>query len=218
MLREFSASEVGGRARGLFAVLILLLVLINVLNVLNSYVGRDFMTALAKRETVLFIHQALIYVGVFALSTLTDVFLRFTEETLALTWREWMSRWAVTRYLERPVYHQLSDRLIAEGEVPNPDERIADDVRAFTSTTISFLLLFLNGTFTFFAFSGVLWSIRPALFLVAICYAAVGSFLAFAFGRALVTLNVTQLDREANFRAELIHVRENAGPLAIARR
>src|SRR5579864_606245 len=102
MLREFSASEVGGRARGLLAVLILLLLSINGLNVLNSYVGRDFMTALAKRETPLFIRQALLYVGVFALSTLTDVSLRFTEETLALTWREWMSRWAVSRYLQRP--------------------------------------------------------------------------------------------------------------------
>jgi putative ATP-binding cassette transporter len=218
MLREFSASEVGGRARGLLAVLILLLLSINGLNVLNSYVGRDFMTALAKREMPLFIRQALLYVGVFALSTLADVFLRFTEETLALTWREWMSRWAVSRYLRRPVYHQLSDRLISEGAVPNPDERIADDVRAFTATTISFLLLFLNGTFTFVAFSGVLWSIRPALFLVAVTYAAVGSLLAYVFGRALVTLNVTQLDQEANFRSELIHVRENAQPLAVARR
>src|SRR5579864_1848181 len=186
MLREFSTSEVGGRARGLLAVLILLLLSINGLNVLNSYVGRDFMTALAKRETSLFIQRALVYVGVFALSTLTDVFLRFSEETLSLTWREWMSRWAVSRYLERPVYQQLSDRLIAEGEVPNPDERIADDVRAFTATTIAFLLLFLNGTFTFIAFSGVLWSIRPALFLVAVGYAAAGSLLAYLFGRTLV--------------------------------
>src|SRR5579864_162287 len=95
MLREFSASEVGGRARGLLALLILLLLSINGLNVLNSYVGRDFMTALEERGLSKFIRQAVLYLGVFVASTLADVFLRFTEETLALTWREWVSRWAV---------------------------------------------------------------------------------------------------------------------------
>ena len=218
MVREFFASETGGKGRRLLGALLFLLLAINGLNVLNSYVARDFMTALARRDAALFMRQAALYVGVFALSTFSDVSLRFTEETLALTWREWMSRWAVTRYLRHPVYHRLSERLLAEGEVPNPDERIADDVRAFTATTISFLLLFLNGTFTFIAFSGVLWSIRPALFLVAVGYAAVGSLLAVVFGRALVSLNVTQLDQEANFRAELMHVRENAEPIAMARR
>jgi putative ATP-binding cassette transporter len=218
MLRKFSRSEVGGKARWLFAVLLFLLVAINGLNVVNSYVGRDFMTALEQRATATFIRQALLYVGVFALSTLTIVFLRFTEETLALTWREWLSRWAVGRYLRPPVYLRLHDRLIANGEVANPDQRIADDIRTFTVTTLSLLLLLLNGSFTVVAFSGVMWSISPTLFLVTVAYAGAGSLLAIAFGRPLVRLNVAQLDREADFRAELIHVRENAEALAIARR
>lgn len=218
MFRKFSHSEVGGKARGLFAVLLVLLVAINALNVLNSYVGRDFMTALEKRATSTFIRQAVLYVGVFAVSTLAIVFLRFTEETLALTWRKWLSRWAVQRYLKPPVYHRLNDRLIANGEVANPDQRIADDVRVFTVTTLSLLILLLNGTFTILAFSGVMWSISPPLFFVTIVYAAAGSLLAIRWGGPLVRLHVAQLDKEADFRAELIHVRENAESLAIARR
>ena len=218
MLRSFARSEAGHKARWLFAGLILLLVAINGLNVLNSYVGRDFMTALEQRGHARFTRQALLYVAVFAASTLADVFLRFTEETLSLTWREWLSRWAVQRYLTPPVYHRLSDRLIADGGVSNPDERISDDMRAFTTTSLSFVILLLNGSFTILAFSGVLWSISPPLFVVTLIYAALGSVLAIARGRPLVRLNVAQLDREADFRAELIRVRENAEPLAIARR
>jgi putative ATP-binding cassette transporter len=218
MLRAFSASPVGRKARWLLAGLLLLLLLINGLNVVNSYVGRDFMTALANRATPAFIRQALLYVGVFAVSTLAIVFLRFTEETLALTWREWLTQWAVRRYLKPPVYQRLGDRLVANGEVANPDQRISEDVRAFTATTLSFLILVLNGTFTILAFSGVMWSISPLLFVVTIAYAGAGSLLAVAWGRPLVRLNDAQFDREANFRAELIHVRENAESVAIARR
>jgi vitamin B12/bleomycin/antimicrobial peptide transport system ATP-binding/permease protein len=218
MLRRFATSEAGGKARWLFTGLLVLLVTINGLNVVNSYVGRDFMTALERRQTSIFVRQAFLYLGVFALSTLTIVTLRYTEETLALTWREWLSRWAVRHYLRPPVYHRLSDRLIANGEVANPDQRISDDVRAFTSTTLSLLILFLNGSFTILAFAGVMWSISPLLFLVTVLYAGAGSLFAIAWGRPLVRLNAAQLDREADFRGELIHVRENAEPLAIARR
>src|SRR5262245_38854696 len=112
MFRTFSASPVGAKAKWLFAGLLLLLVAINALNVVNSYVGRDFMTALESRATRTFVRTALLYVAVFAASTLATVYLRFTEETLALTWREWLARWAVSRYLKPPVYYRLSDQLI----------------------------------------------------------------------------------------------------------
>ncbi len=218
MLRSFLASEVGGKARWLFLLLLALLVGINGLNVLNSYVGRDFMTALEKRAASSFLRLALLYVGVFALSTAVLVFLRFIEETLALTWRGWLTRWTVRRYLHPPVYHRLNDQLIANGEVPNPDQRMADDVRVFTTTTLSLLILLLNASFTILAFSGVMWSISPSLVFLTVAYAGAGSLLAIAWGRPLVRLNVAQLDKEADFRAELIHIRENAEPIAIAHR
>ncbi|MBV8881323.1 MAG: ABC transporter ATP-binding protein/permease [Planctomycetaceae bacterium] len=218
MLRSFSRSEVGGKARFLFATLIVLLVGINGLNVLNSYVGRDFFTALEQRHVPVFLRVAAVYLGVFALSTAAEVFLRYTEETLGLTWREWLSRWTVRHYLRPPVYQRLSDRLIAEGEIPNPDERIAEDIRSFTTVSLSILLLSLNGTFTIVAFSGVLWSISPRLFVVGVLYAVMGSVLAYAWGKPLVKLNEVQLDQEANFRADLIHVREHADALAMSRR
>jgi putative ATP-binding cassette transporter len=104
------------------------------------------------------------------------------------------------------------------GEIENPDQRITEDIRAFTVTTISFVLMLLNASFTVIAFTGVLWSISPLLFCVAVLYAAVGSFVIYVIGHPLVRLNFDQLDKEAKFRASLIHLRENAESVALCQR
>jgi putative ATP-binding cassette transporter len=207
-------SEVGGRVKLLFAALLALLLAINGLNVVNSYVGRDFMTAIEQRSMSGFLAKAVLYIGVFALSTFAAVIYRFTEERLGLLWRHWMTRALVERYLQDATYYRLRER----AEIPNPDQRIADDVRTFTTTTLSLLLLWLNGTFTILAFAGVMWSISPLLFAVAVGYAALGSGLMLVFGRPLLWLNYDQSDREASFRAELVHLRENAESVAFLRR
>jgi putative ATP-binding cassette transporter len=72
-----------------------------------------------------------------------------------------------------------------------------------------------NSCLTIIAFSGVLWAISPLLFVVAVLYAACGSLLTIAFGRPLINLNSDQLDKEANFRSSLIHVRENAEAILV---
>jgi putative ATP-binding cassette transporter len=207
-------SAVGGRVKLLFAALLTLLLAINGLNVVNSYVGRDFMTAIEQRSMPGFLRFAALYVGVFAVSTLTAVIYRFTEERLALLWRHWMTRELVERYLQGETYYCLREH----AEIPNPDQRIADDVRTFTTTTLSLLLVWLNGTLTIVAFSGVMWSISPLLFAVAVGYAALGSVLTLVLGRPLLWLNYDQSDREASFRAELVHLRENAESVAVTRR
>jgi len=211
---DFARCEVGGRARGLFALLMALVIVFNALNVLNSYVGRDFMTAISNRDSARFIRQAIFYVGVFAASTLVGAFYSFSEQRLGLLWREWLSRELLAAYLDRRAYYRLS----AAGMLTNPDERIAEDVKAFTATTLSFVLLLSNATVTMMAFSGVLWSISHTLFGVALLYAACGSALTVLFGRRLVWLNYNQLDKEADFRANLVHVHANAESIALLRR
>src|SRR5262245_27509301 len=213
-VKDFATCDVGGRARGLFAVLIALVIVFNALNVVNSYVGRDFMTAISNRDSARFIRQAILYVGVFGASTLVGAFYSFSEQRLGLLWREWLTRDLLAAYLDRRAYYRLN----AAGMLTNPDERIAEDVKAFTTTTLSFVLLLSNATVTMVAFSGVLWSISRTLFGVALLYAACGSALTVLFGRRLVWLNYNQLDKEADFRANLVHVHANAESIALLRR
>lgn len=212
--RALAHSEIRGRAAAMAILLFVFLLTINGLNVVNSYVGRDFMTAIEQQDQRAFVRQALIYAGFFVLLTVVAVLYRFTEERLGLLWREWLTEQLVDRYLRDHVYYDLN----VSGTLTNPDQRIADDVRSFTTNTLSLALIFTNGLITIAAFSGVLWSISGTLFLVAVGYAALGSVLTIGFGRPLVRLNYAQADCEANFRAELVHVRENAEHLAMAHR
>jgi putative ATP-binding cassette transporter len=102
------------------------------------------------------------------------------------------------------------------GAISNPDQRISEDIKALTVSSLSFALMFLNGTLTAISFSGVLWSISPSLFTVAVIYAMIGSAVTVFFGRPLVRLNYRQSDCEANFRSELIRMRDNAEGIALA--
>jgi putative ATP-binding cassette transporter len=176
--------DAGRRAKVLTAALLGLLLSINGLNVVNSYVGRDFMTAIEQRSMSGFVAMAALYVGVFAMSTVAAVLCRFAEERLALLWRDWLTRRLVDRYLAGGTYYWLR-----KNEFANPDQRIADDVRVFTATTLSLTLVLLNTTFTVLAFSGVMWSISPLLFGMAVAYAALGSGLTVLLGRPLLWLN-----------------------------
>lgn len=213
-VKYFLTSEVRWQARGLFALLFAFAFTINGLNVLNSYVGRDFMTAIVRRDQTGFIRQAVLYVGVFALSTAVAVLYRFTEERLGLFWRVWLTRRIIGQYFSDRTYLHLKESATVE----NPDQRIAEDVRTFTATTLSFTLMFMNGALAVLSFSGVLWTISPFLFGVALVYAVIGTLAAIYLGRPLIGLNYRQSDREASFRSDLIHVRENAESIALLRR
>jgi len=211
-LRAFAASPDGPLAKGLLASLLLLLVGINTLNVWSSYIGRDFMTAVASRDSGEFAVQTFRYVAILLACTVAAVIYRWVEERLGLVSREFLTRRFVDLYLRRRFYHRLGD----SRRVANPDQRIADDVKAFTSTTLSFLLMSLNATMTVVAFSGVMWSISPLLFGVAVAYATVGSVTTIWFGRPLIWINYHQSDREAEFRADLVQLRENSEFVALS--
>ncbi len=203
-------SSVGGKANLLLASLLLLMLSINGLNVLNSYVGRYFMSAIQMRDTAGFIRYAWLYVAVFAGSTFAAAIFRYTEERLGLLWREWLTRRVVGVYMDRRLYLCLGRK----DSLSNPDQRMTEDIRQLTTTTLSFVLMVLNGTLTVFSFSGVLWAISPKLFMIAVVYALSGSALAIWLGRPLIRLNYQQSDFEADFRTELIHTREEADKIA----
>jgi vitamin B12/bleomycin/antimicrobial peptide transport system ATP-binding/permease protein len=213
-IRTLVESKQGPKAMLFAGTLVLLMLVINGLNVVNSYVGRDFMSSIENKNPGMFTSMALLYAVVFIVSTVVAVFYRFTEERLGILWREQLT-WRLTEsYLSRRTYYRLDS---AAG-IANPDQRITDDVRAFTTTTLSFMLLILNGTITAVLFSGVLWSISPFLFVVAVVYAVCGTAITLILGKPLIRLNYNQLDMEANFRADLIHVRENSESIALSHR
>ncbi len=197
------------RTLAMAAVIVALLFGLNGLNVANSYVGRGFMTALARREVAEFYTFALYYVSIFAASTVVAVFYQFCQDRLALFWREKLTRHFLAEYLSGQAYY----RLHFQKEVDNPDERITEDVRNFSTTLLSFSLVILNATLTVLAFAGILWSIAPRLFIAAVIYAAGGSLVTIFLGYRLVGLNFLDLASEAELRYGLVRIRVHSEPI-----
>jgi putative ATP-binding cassette transporter len=193
---------------GLFA----LLLTANGLTVVNSFVGRNFMTAIAGRDNGEFVRQAAIYVCVFLASTVVAVVARFAEERLGIVWRATLTRRFLKLYFANGAYWQLA----VSGDIVNPDQRVAEDVRGFATSTLSFLLMAFNSSVTIVAFAGVMLSISPLLSVAAVLYAALGSGATLWLGHPLIKLNSSQLDKEASFRTALTRVKENAEAILVA--
>lgn len=209
--KPYLTSDSRWQAFGLLAALLALLLTISGLNVAISYVGRNFMTAIANRQPQQVYLFTLMYLGVFAASTTAGAFSRFVELLLGLRWREWLTRRFLHLYLSSRAYFHLND----QAEVDNPDQRISEDLRTFTTTTLSFLVMATNSAITVAAFAGVLWSITPWLLLVGVLYPLLGTSLIVFLGRRLVDLNYLQLKKEADFRFELVHVRTHGESVAL---
>jgi putative ATP-binding cassette transporter len=106
------------------------------------------MSAIAERHIAEFVWQAQLTLAVFGGSTIVAVLARFAEERLGLLWREFMTERCVAAYMASGTYY----RLAMSGELANLDQRIAEDRRAFTATTLSFGLMAMNSAFTILAF------------------------------------------------------------------
>ena len=211
VLKLFFLSEAGWWGVGLLAVLVALVLIVKALDIRNSYVWADLITSATERKAELVCHLALLYAAVFAGSAVVATFLRFTEELLGLRWRDWLTHHLTDRYLASRAYHRIKEL----GQLDNPDQRIAEDVKTFTTNTLSILLIMTNATVALLGFASVLWSITPLLLAGAVGYAAFGTLMTILLGRRLVGLDVQQFKKEADFRYELVRLREHAGPVAL---
>ncbi|WAC20638.1 hypothetical protein OVA24_04495 [Luteolibacter sp. SL250] len=208
--RAFYSSERRRKARILFIILILLSLAVGGVQVLMSYAARDFMTAIAERDLRSYWHSLGWYLGSFALAVPIGVFYRWVEERLALLWREWMTQHLLKRYFNNRAYYLLR----SSEKIDNPDQRITEDVKNFTTNSLAFFLIALNSAVTLIAFTGVLWTISGMLVGTLVIYATLGTVLSILIGRKLVNRHYLQYEKEANFRYGLVRVRDNAESIA----
>ncbi|MBU9347691.1 ABC transporter ATP-binding protein/permease [Burkholderia multivorans] len=149
----------------------------------------------------------------------------YLRQMLGFRWRQWLTDRFLGEWLgDRAFYRIERDRL-----ADNPDQRVADDLQAFATTTLSLSLDLLSTVVTLASFITILWTLGGALMLslgatpvsipgymvwAAALYAVVGSLVIQKVGRPLVSINYQQQRVEADFRFGLIRVRENAEQIA----
>jgi putative ATP-binding cassette transporter len=198
------------RAWTLLAIVLLLSFSVTGINVAFSYIGNYFTNALVKKNQDMAYMFVAIYFCGFLIGIPIVAFYHYVQNYLAMRWREWMTQDFLDKYFKNRSYYEIE----TTGQIDNPDQRIMEDVRTFTRTSLAFLLIILGSLMDLVSFSGILWSKSTLLVGVVLGYSLIGTTLTVLIGRRLVRLNFNQLRYEADFRYSLVHVRDNAESIA----
>ena len=203
-------SEEKRGAISLLALVLLLSLAVNGLNVAISFVWRYIDTALVAKDAATFWRWISVYTGIMVVGTPIVVFFQYLQQKLGLYWREWMTKQFLQKYFQNRAYYQINER----EDLDNPDQRISEDIKSFTRTSLSFLLVVLGSIITLVSFTGVLLSISASLSITLLLYAIFGTAITIVIGKILIGINFNQLKKEADFRYGLVHIRDNAESIA----
>jgi vitamin B12/bleomycin/antimicrobial peptide transport system ATP-binding/permease protein len=199
------------------------------INVRFSAWNNAFYDALQARELTAFWRQ----LGVFALLATAYIVLAVlrlvTQQRLVMRWRQGMTEALLSQWLRPGTPYRTGTA--AQG-LDNPDQRIAEDIRAFVGTSLDLALGLLNATVTLLSFVAILWGLSGSLRLpwlgpgwtipgymvwVALVYAGAGSWAVRHLGAPLIPANARQQQVEADFRYGLVQVRDHAESIALMR-
>jgi vitamin B12/bleomycin/antimicrobial peptide transport system ATP-binding/permease protein len=198
------------RAWALLAIVLFLSFSVTGINVAFSYIGNYFTNALvAKNQEMAYLFIAMYFSG-FLMGIPIVAFYGYVQNYLGMRWREWMTGEFLSNYFKNRNYYEIE----ANSQIDNPDQRIMEDIRSFTRTSLTFLLIVLSSLMDLFSFTGILWSKSVLLVCVVLGYSLLGTLFTVLIGRRLVRLNFNQLRFEADFRYALVHVRDNTESIA----
>ncbi len=229
LFRGYWNSEHKWRARGLLAFVIglnfasvYLLVRINswyneFYNALQQYAQESFWPLVGEFTALAFLY---IIIAVYAI---------YLRQMLQIRWRTWMTDKYLAGWMQHQVYYRLQ---VLGSDTDNPDQRISEDINQFVSLTLQLLLGFLKQLTTLGAFGVVLWNLSGAftvplgshefviygyMFWFSLIYSILGTVGAHLVGRRLIGLNFDQQRYEADFRFNMMRVRENSESVAFYR-
>ena len=218
----------------LAAVIAIELAIVGINVLLNSW-NNTFYNALQDRNWDAFVYQ----LGYFCILATAYIFLAvyqlYLNQWLQIRWRRWLTQTYLEKWLAGPNHYRM--QLLGDA-ADNPDQRIAEDVRDFIDAGASGTgilpigLSLLNATVTLASFAIILWNLSATaplhvfgisldipgyLLWAALIYAILGTVFTHLIGRALIALNYQQQRYEADFRFNLVRVRENSEQIALLR-
>jgi vitamin B12/bleomycin/antimicrobial peptide transport system ATP-binding/permease protein len=221
----FSAKECW-IARGLLLLIVALSVLVVYISkLINSWNAR-FFNALQDRNAEVFWSELYTWIFLVALFIVTVVYRVWLVQLLTIRWRRWLSRVYFRDWLADRTYYHME---LARWGVGNPEQRIEQDIGAFTRQTLDISLGLLLQIMTLVTFTAVLWNLSSGFVLpifggvaipgymmwAAILYALAGSWATYLIGRPLVGVNYALERYNADFRYRMVRIRENAESIAL---
>ena len=158
-----------------------------------------------------------------AMFIIVAVYQIYLRQMLQIRWRRWLTERYAAMWLTHRNYYRLR---FSQNGADNPDQRISEDIGGFVEQTLSLTLGFIESVVSLASFSVILWNLSGEIHILdiqlpgsmlwaAVLYAGFGSFLTPYIGRPLIRLNFQQQRYEADYRYNLVRVRENAEPIAL---
>ena len=198
------------------------------LNVLLNSWNNAFYNALQDKDWDAFVYQLGYFCVLATAFILLAVYQLYLNQWLQIRWRRWLTETYLDRWLAGANHYRM--QLLGDA-ADNPDQRIAEDVRQFIDTGILPIgLNLLNAVVTLGSFAVILWNLSAAaplhafgikydipgyLLWAALVYAVAGTIFTHLIGRPLIALNFQQQRYEADFRFNLVRVRENSEQIAL---
>jgi putative ATP-binding cassette transporter len=193
------------------------------INVIFNEWYKNFYNALQSKDFAAFTRLIMWFSGIAAVYIVVGVYQNYLQQMLQIRWRRWLTERYIARWMEHRAYYRLQ---IAGDGTDNPDQRIAEDVNSYISSSLSLALGLLNAVVTLVSFAAILWGLSGSIDVAgigvpgymlwaALLYAIVGTWLMNRIGRPLIRLNFMQQRYEANFRYSLVRLRENAEGVAL---
>ncbi|MGB6751483.1 MAG: ABC transporter ATP-binding protein/permease [Xanthobacteraceae bacterium] len=191
-----------------------------------NYWYNGFYNALQNRDAAGFWWYILLFCALAGIYTVIAVYQYYLNSWLQIRWRRFMTQTYLRQWLNTANHYRM--QLLGDA-ADNPDQRIAEDLAQFVSSTLSIGLGLLNSIVTLISFVVILWGLSEAaplhlfgmriaipgyLVWAALLYAVIGTTLAHLIGRLLIPLNFQQQRYEADFRFNLVRTRENSEQIA----
>ncbi len=213
------------------SVLLLAIVLIELsivaINVMINQWNSRFYNALQDKNWDTFVTELLFFCLLAGIFIVLAVYQLYLNQWLQIRWRRWMTQHYLDDWLSSANHYRM--QLLGDA-ADNPDQRIAEDINQFIEKGLFLSLGLLNSVVTLgsfvvilwrlsasapFTLFGIQWGIPGYLVWAALIYSIVGTVLTQWIGHALVRLNFLQQRYEADFRYNLVRVRENAEQIAL---
>ncbi|WP_229266515.1 ABC transporter ATP-binding protein/permease [Leptospira sp. severe_002] len=220
-----SEDRLAGRVL-LAAVIAIELALVGIDVLINQWNNR-FYNALQDRNWDSFVSEMTFFCVLAAAFIVLAVYQLYLNQWLQIRWRTWMTQTYLGNWLDGANHYRM--QLLGDA-ADNPDQRIQEDIKLFiekilylglgllnavvTLGSFVVILWILSATAPFTAF-GITWSIPGYLVWAALIYSAVGTVITQWIGNKLVGLNFMQQRYEADFRFNLVRVRENSEQVAL---
>ncbi len=220
-------SEDRRAGRILLAALIAIELTLVAINVLLNQWNNRFYNALQERDWNAFVTQLSIFCLLAAAYIGLAVYRLYLNQWLQIRWRQWMTKVYVGDWLDHANHYRM--QLLGDA-ADNPDQRIAEDIQMFVERTLTIGIGFLSSLVTLGSFVVILWGLSASaplhifgsewnipgyLVWAALVYAIVGTVLTHLIGWPLVQLNFEQQKFEADFRFNMVRVRENSEQIAL---